>query len=48
MNINITLEQYIEIVKDTKSAALYDMDSFDLFELHNPEKPVLGDNEKPL
>lgn len=42
MNSNITLEQYIEIVEDTKSAVIYDMDSFDLFELHNPEKPVFS------
>lgn len=42
MNSNITLEQYIRIVEDTKSAALYNMDSFDLFELHHPEKPVFS------
>ncbi len=42
MKNNITLEQYIEIVEKAKSAALYDMDSFDIFELHDPDKPVFS------
>lgn len=42
MNSNITLEQYVKIVEDAKSAVLYDMDSFDMFELYNPEKPVFS------
>lgn len=42
MKSNIALEKYIEIVEEVKSAALYDMDSFDLFELQNPEKPVFS------
>lgn len=41
-NSNITLEQYIEIVEKAKSAALYDMDCFDMFELHNPNKTVFS------
>lgn len=42
MKSNITLEQYIEIVEKAKSAALYDLDSFDIFELHNPVNPVFS------
>ena len=42
MKGNITLKQYIEIVEEVKSAALYDMDSFDMSELHDPENPVFS------
>lgn len=42
MKSNITLEQYIEIVEKAKSAALYDLDSFDIFELHNPDNPIFS------
>ena len=42
MKSNITLEQYIEIVEKAKSAAFYDLDSFDIFELHNPDNPIFS------
>ncbi len=42
MNRNITLEQYVEIVEKAKSAALYDMDSLDMDELHNPGRPMFS------
>lgn len=42
MKGNIILEQYIEIVENAKSAALFDMDSFDIYELHNPDKPIFS------
>lgn len=42
MKSNITLAQYIEIVGKTKEAALFDLDSFDIYELHDPINPVFS------
>jgi len=42
MKGNITVEQYLKIFEEAKSAVLYDMDSFDMDELHNPKNPVFS------
>lgn len=42
MKGSITLKQYIEIVEKARSAALYDLDSFDIFGSHDPNNPIFS------